>query len=108
MNFIVDENLPWRAAAWVSARGHQAHHVSALGLLGKPDTAIWAMALRMPAHIITRDADFVAFASESGDIAVVRLLIGNCPTSELLARLEIVWPEIEAKLQAGLRLIEAG
>jgi predicted nuclease of predicted toxin-antitoxin system len=108
MRFIVDENLPRRLAAWISEAGHSAQHVSDLGLLGQADAAIWAEAERQTAVIITRDADFVSLARAPGTVAVVRLLIGNCSTPVLIARLEALWPEIEKRLDGRERLVEIG
>lgn len=108
MKFIVDENLPWRVAAWLSSRGHLAQHVSELGLLGQADSVIWRRALQTGAHIITRDADFLDLAQSRDAVTVVRLLFGNCATAILLTRLDAFWSEIERRLQAGERTIEIG
>lgn len=108
MKFIVDENLPKRVATWLNARGHEAWHVSDIGLLGRSDPTIWAEAIIRSAFVITRDNDFMDLANASTDGGVVRLEIGNCSTPVLLARLELLWLEIEPRLRAGDRLIAAG
>jgi predicted nuclease of predicted toxin-antitoxin system len=108
MKFIVDENLPWRAAAWLKTAGHEAWHVAELHLVGRPDTLIWNEAVARGACILTRDNDFVVIARSSSDVTVIRLAIGNCSTATLLARLETLWPEVERRLASGERLIELG
>ncbi len=108
MNFIIDENLPRRVAVWLAAAGHEAHHVSDLGLQGCSDESIWEEAVRRDAFVVTRDSDFVILAGKGARGGVVRLLIGNCPTDVLLARLGALWPEVEERIIRGDRLIEVG
>jgi predicted nuclease of predicted toxin-antitoxin system len=108
MNLVVDENLPRQVAMWLSTVGQSAVHVSDLGLLGQPDASIWTVASSRAANIMTRDADFLALSRRDDSIALVRLLIGNCSTPVLLARLSVLWPEIQRRLQAGERTLEVG
>ena len=108
MKFIVDENLPKRAATWLNGRGNEAWHMSDIGLLGHADPVIWAEAVARGAFVMTRDSDFSAIAKASAGGGDVRLEIGNCSTPVLLARLEALWPEIESRLLQGERLIEIG
>lgn len=104
MNFIVDENLPSRLVAWIVDRGHGASHVREVGLRGAADPAICKAAETDGAVIVTRDRDFDALA-EIGKARVVRLTLGNATTSNLLQRLALRWPEVEARLLAGETLI---
>jgi predicted nuclease of predicted toxin-antitoxin system len=108
MMFVVDENLPRQVATWLSSVGHPSVHLSDLGLLGQPDAAIWMAACDRTASIVTRDADFLALARRDDRAAVVRLLIGNCSTVVLIARLAALWPEIERRLVDGERIVEIG
>lgn len=108
MNFLVDENLPREVAGWLNSAGHSARHVSEANLLGQSDTAVWAFAISINAWIITRDADFLAIAARSTTGGAVRLRIGNCSTPVLLARMLELWPEVEAQLADGERIIEIG
>jgi predicted nuclease of predicted toxin-antitoxin system len=108
MRFIVDENLPARAAQWLAGKGYDAHHVSDLGLTGRPDADIWTVACGEGAFVVSRDADFIVAASRSIQSGVVRLAIGNCSTAVRLARLEALWPDVERRLAAGERIIELG
>jgi predicted nuclease of predicted toxin-antitoxin system len=106
MILIVDENLPRRLAVWLCSAGHSAQHVSDLGLLGLSDEVIWNAALRDQAGIVTRDGDFIRIARQAGSGVVIRLMIGNCWTPVLIARVESLWPEIEARLASGESVIE--
>lgn len=108
MKLLVDENLPRRLADWFRKAGHEAVHVSEMGLLGEPDQAVWRAAVRDQACVVTRDGDFVGIASQSGRGAVIRLLIGNCSTAVLIARVEQLWPEVEVRLAQGELIIEIG
>lgn len=108
MTFIIDENLPWRLAQWLSRSGRAAFHVSELGLLGEADEVVWRKASSLSATIVTRDGDFIALAQRSSGVHVVRLLVGNCSTAVLLARVEALWPDVEARLAAGETVIEIG
>ena len=108
MRFIVDENLPARVAVWLRTAGHEAWHVSGLGLLGQSDDRVWSEVCDRAAYIITRDRDFRDRIWQDPNGGVVRLLIGNCSTPVLIARLEILWPEVERRIALNARLVEIG
>ena len=84
MRFLVDEQLPVALARWISARGHDAQHVTDVGLGGMPDSALWDWAQSSSAAIVTKDEDFVLAAS----------------------RMEQVFDEICEVLRAGERIVE--
>lgn len=108
MTFIIDESLPWRLAQWLNRSGKTAVHLSELGLLGQPDEVVWRKAASLSGTIVTRDGDFIALARRSGGVSVVRLLVGNCSTAALIARVEALWPDVEARLAASETVIEIG
>jgi predicted nuclease of predicted toxin-antitoxin system len=57
--------------------------------------------------IVSKDEDFIYLANRVG--ASVRILwvrLGNCRTSALLSAIGRAWPNIEACLNAGDRIIE--
>ncbi len=66
MRFLVDAQLPPALARWLVAQGHEADHVADLGLGGASDTAIWNLALRTGAVIVTKDEDFAQRQALSG------------------------------------------
>lgn len=42
MRFLIDAQLPPALCGWFEARGHEAVHVSAIGMVGASDTEIAA------------------------------------------------------------------
>ena len=58
MRFLVDECLPAKLAAALSALGHDAVHVSDLNLLGAFDIDVMAAARRDERVLISADTDF--------------------------------------------------
>lgn len=104
MKFVVDENLPPRLANWLRQRKSiDAWHVSELGLNGATDSQVWERAIALGAYVVSRDADFLGFNSAGG---LIRLLVGNCSTRDLLAYVEAIWPDIDAGVASGQRIIE--
>lgn len=98
MKFLVDENLPPRLAAWLSALGHDAIHVGQCGLLGAGDDAVAELAAREGRIIVTQDADF---GRPKEGVRALRLRLGNAPTAALIA-----W--LAARLEAALARFESG
>lgn len=58
MKIKLDENLPVRLAAILSARGHDVHTVPDENLSGHPDADIWNAAGKEGRFLITQDLDF--------------------------------------------------
>lgn len=58
MKIIVDEDLPKLAASLLCEMGHDAKHVTELGLGGAPDTVIASEAARQCAVLVTADVGF--------------------------------------------------
>ena len=58
MNFLIDENLAPRLASELVGVGHDAVHVSNLGLRSSPDQAILKVAFIQKRILISRDTDF--------------------------------------------------
>ncbi len=92
MKFLIDENLPPRLAAWLSALGHDAIHVAQCGLLGAGDGAVAELSAREGRIIVTQDADF---ERPIEGVRALRLGLGNAPTAALIAWLS---PRLEATL----------
>ena len=106
MRFIVDSQLPPALAHWLSARGHDAHHVRDLGLDAKPDTAIVAEAIKPSAAILTKDSDFKQLATRQPGLQVVWLRFGNASSADLLATLEPLFAQVEQAIGEGQTLVE--
>lgn len=109
MRFIVDAQLPPRLAMWIAERGHEAVHVVELGGLSMSDQWIWDLAQQRQAIVVTKDRDFVEWATarlEPPQIVWIRL--GNVATRSLLGRIDAVWDQIVADLRAGVPILEVG
>jgi Domain of unknown function (DUF5615) len=58
MKIKLDENLPLRLAAGLTALGHEVHTVFDEDLLGARDERIWAVAQEEERFLVTQDLDF--------------------------------------------------
>ena len=105
---MVDAELPPALAQWLSAAGHEATHVKAMGLRNSDDKALWAYALQNDAVIMTKDEDFVARAERtvSPTPLIVWLRVGNATNRALRAWVEPRLPGIVRLIEEGNRPIE--
>jgi predicted nuclease of predicted toxin-antitoxin system len=107
MRFLVDEQLPPALASWLCHKGHIAEHVVALGFGGASDRAIWELAIRLDAVVVTKDEDFSRFRlAAKGGPKVVWLRVPNTRTVELLNWLDNLLPAICRAIEAGQALVE--
>jgi predicted nuclease of predicted toxin-antitoxin system len=71
-------------------------HVSALGLLGAPDQAIWQTARDRGSTVVTKDDDFHRLSVVYGlPPKVIWIGIGNCTTGDVAKLLRIRQSEIK-------------
>ncbi len=107
MNFLVDAQLPPALARWIGSQGHQATHVSGIGLQTADDPVIWERARNESTVIISKDEDFVDHWLLSAEpVQLVWIRKGNCSNRALIAWLEPLWPDTLKRLELGERLIE--
>lgn len=107
MRFLIDAQLPPALARWLVAAGHDAEHVADRGMQAASDTAIWDLALRENAAIVTKDEDFAQRHALTGmGPAVVWIRLRNTRRTELLAWFETALPQIVSALAQGEMLIE--
>ena len=107
MKFLVDSQLPPALARFLSSRGVDCIHVLDVDLASASDRTIWKYALLMNLIIISKDEDFLHMVNTSASEGrFVWIRVGNCSKRKLLADVESVWPKIEARLQAGERIVE--
>jgi predicted nuclease of predicted toxin-antitoxin system len=107
MKFIVDAQLPPALAAWLRAKGHEASALRDIGLRDASDEEIWRHVGDDGVVIVTKDEDFAKIAAS--DMAGPRILwvrTGNLVNRLLLVSFERTWPEIQAHLAAGARIVE--
>ena len=107
MRFVIDAQLPPARAGWIAARGHDAAHVEQLGLLDASDQAIWDVALAENAIVVTKDRDFVEWATTRRPAPqVVWLRLGNVTNRSLTTSLDTRWDAVVAELTSGTRVVE--
>ena len=67
MRFLLDENVSYRVCPHLKAAGHDAVHVSEIGLTSTDDQVILDRALDEDRVLISGDHDFVQLLFASGD-----------------------------------------
>jgi predicted nuclease of predicted toxin-antitoxin system len=105
MRFLLDENVSYRVASHLKAAGHDAVHVSEIGLTSTDDLVILARARDEGRVLVSGDHDFVQMLFASGATRPSLVLVREVeamPSAELAALLL-------AALSAGLaELLPAG
>jgi len=107
VRFIVDAQLPPALVGFIEDDGHEAIHVSELGLESASDQRIWQTAAEQNAVIITKDEDFIRLRSLRSDgPAIVWVRIGNTTRPALLRIFRVNFRKIVAALAAGDAVVE--
>jgi predicted nuclease of predicted toxin-antitoxin system len=106
VKFFVDEQLPIGLARWLRWKGHEAEHIDELGLRASPDMTISQLVAEAGGIVVTKDSDFIELRRRRPDFQIVWLRTGNIGTSQLLGRLDEVWPEVVSDLSAGAPVVE--
>jgi predicted nuclease of predicted toxin-antitoxin system len=107
VRFLVDANLPPALARWLVSEGHDAEHVSDLGMEQRSDRDIWAYACERDACVVTKDEDFILLqALDREGPAIVWIRIGNAVRRVLLNRLPALWPAVISALEGGEKVVE--
>jgi predicted nuclease of predicted toxin-antitoxin system len=90
MRFLLDENVSYRVASHLKAAGHDAVHVSEIGLTSTSDAVILARACDEGRVLVSSDHDFVQMLFASGDARPSLVLVREIealPSAELAALL---------------------
>jgi predicted nuclease of predicted toxin-antitoxin system len=107
MRFLVDAQLSPALARYLNQQGHHAEHVIDIGMQAASDRAVWNVAGKNSAVLITKDEDFVVLrAIEAVGPAVVWIRIGNATTQLLMRRFGVAWPQIIQALERGETIVE--
>ena len=107
MRFLVDAQLPPVLARHLVTSGHEAVHVTDVGMLSARDRDIWEHAATIEATLITKDEDFVTMrALNTRGPAVVWVRVGNTTNRQLLARFTAVFSAVLSALQRGETVVE--
>jgi len=102
VRFLIDAQLPPALAAWIAERGHETAPVADLHISDASDEAVWSAALQTGSIIVTKDHDFVEWATARRPNAAVVWM------RTLIARLDVVWDSLVKALEAGALVVEAG
>ena len=107
MRFLVDAQLPPALARALSDRGHDAEHVTDIGLGDAADHTIWRYALDNDAVLITKDEDFADLSARGAEApTVIWVRLGNTSRSALLTWFTPLLDSIVEMVDAGNQLIE--
>jgi predicted nuclease of predicted toxin-antitoxin system len=107
VRFLVDAQLPPALARYLAAQGHQAEHVSDLGLARSSDREIWSKAADLRSVIITKDEDFLTLrALQPAGPAVVWIRVRNTTRDTLIEVISSVLPAILTALERGETVVE--
>ncbi len=107
MRLLIDAQLPPRLARRLRELGHDAVHVSEIGLAAAADKAVWNAAADREAVLVTKDQDFaVARAISADGPAIVWIRLGNTTNDVLIARVVGSLDAIEAALRRGEAIVE--
>ncbi|HEY1914573.1 MAG TPA: DUF5615 family PIN-like protein [Streptosporangiaceae bacterium] len=102
---MLDENVSYRVTPHLKAAGHDAVHVSEIGLTSTDDSVILVRARDEERVIVTGDHDFVQMLFASGDMRPSLVLVREVETltsAELAALLRAALSaELEEALTAG-------
>lgn len=80
MRFLLDENVSYRVAGHLKAAGHEAVHVSEIGLTSTDDAVILSHAQAGGMTLVTADHDFVQMLFASGDTSPSVILVRDVET----------------------------
>jgi predicted nuclease of predicted toxin-antitoxin system len=107
VRFIIDAQLPPALTRFLISFGHEAEHVSDIGLASASDGRIWRHAVERGAVIITKDEDFMTLRALRPDgPPIVWVRIGNTTRESLLLVMTSAMPEIVAALEGGETVVE--
>jgi predicted nuclease of predicted toxin-antitoxin system len=110
MRLLLDENLSYRIVTQLQDAGHDAVHVSSVGLTDTADDVIFAWASREDRVVVTADADFGEMLAVVGAVApsVVQLRSADhlTPSEQgelIIAAIAEVAEDLEAGAVASVR-----
>lgn len=110
MKFVCDVHIPYRLINFLLKVGHEATHVNFILTGSKSkDIEIAQLADEQNLIVITKDEDFknLHFGINTPK-KLIRVLLGNCSTSDLITVFEKHLPEIEKIKEFNRFYIEIG
>jgi predicted nuclease of predicted toxin-antitoxin system len=107
VRFLIDAQLPPGLMNLLVDAGHEAVHVTDVGLLTEPDTTICAYAVREEMIVVTKDEDFVQMRLLSTEVPrVLWIRIGNATNRILALRVQPRLGEALTALESGEEVVE--
>jgi predicted nuclease of predicted toxin-antitoxin system len=107
LRFLIDEQLPPALARYLSSVGHDAQHVSDIGLEKAPDSIVWREAIRLGAVLVSKDEDFVSLVRASqGKGRLIWMRTGNTSRAAVIQIVGAALPQILNALATGESLVE--
>jgi predicted nuclease of predicted toxin-antitoxin system len=105
--FLIDAQLPPALAGKLRALGHDAEHVSDIGLAVAGDSEIWRAAITRGAVLVSKDEDFVTISHlNREECRLLWIRLGNTTNRALWKALEPLVSEILQSFENGEWLIE--
>lgn len=95
--------LGWRLADWLRSQGHQAEHLSELGLERAIDLDILELAQRSKAVVLTSDRDFgqILATQQRSSPSVILFRLSNYRLEIVQARLASALEQFSSRLEEG-------
>ena len=102
MRFLLDENVSYRIASHLKAAGHDAVHVSEIGLASTDDAVILARAREESRVLVSGDHDFVHMLFASGDALPSLVLVREVEVLRSAELAELLLAALAAGLEEPL------
>lgn len=107
MKFLVDNSLSWRLAEWLRNSGHDAVHVSEIGMRDSDDIEIYRRAEAESRIIIAQDVDFGWLMVNDDDCknSVILYRISESRVSRQIDRLSDLLTRLKKELVPGRMIV---
>jgi len=103
MRFLADMGVSLRVVEWLRANGHDAEHLSELGLARLPNGEIFERGITEDRVVLTFDLDFseIAAATQGRTTSVIVFRLRDTTSPNQIGRLEAVLGASSAQLESG-------
>jgi predicted nuclease of predicted toxin-antitoxin system len=105
MKFLIDAQLPPALCRWLREHGHEAVHVSEIGMLAASDAAVADRAEAEGEMLVSKDEDFVVLRMPDRFV-LLWLRCGNTTNAALAVWLEARWERAVSLLRRSERFVE--
>jgi predicted nuclease of predicted toxin-antitoxin system len=107
MRFLIDAQLSRQLAGHLSEAGFEASHVFDHLDPAAADVEIVALANRLGASVVSKDADFIDLANRHVlERTFVHVRVPNLSNQQLLLRLDRALPDIVSAVRRNARIVE--